>query len=236
MPADELRGSASPTPGNGRRQYTLEELRVKDSWRMFRILSEFVDGLDTLTRLPPAVSVFGSARSNPGDEEYEKACALSRLLVREGYAVVTGGGPGVMEAANKGALEEGGESVGLNIELPLEQKPNGFIKTLLSFRYFFVRKVMFVKSSVAFVILPGGYGTLDELFESLTLVQTKKIRPFPVVLVGRAYWSGLLEWLRERLVAEGKIDAADLDLFHVVDEPDEVVAAIRSSEFARNGS
>lgn len=232
-------GGTPPPPGedpaNGRRQYTLEELRVKDSWRMFRILAELVEGMDTLSRLPHAVAIFGSARSHPGEGEYGKARAIARLLAREGYAVVTGGGPGVMEAANLGASEEGGESVGLNIELPLEQKPNPHITTSLSFRYFFVRKVMFVKYSVAFIILPGGFGTLDELFESLTLIQTRKIRPFPVVLVDRGFWGGLLGWMRERLVSGGKIEAGDLDVFHVVDEPAEVLAVLRSSSLSRNG-
>jgi hypothetical protein len=217
---------------HSQRRWALEDIASKDSWRLFRILAEFVDGFDGMSRVTPAVSIFGSARIGPEDPYYRKSEEIGRLLVEAGYTVVTGGGPGVMEAANKGATDAEGESVGLNIELPFEQKPNGFVKTLLSFRYFFVRKVMFVKYSVAFVIMPGGFGTLDELFEALTLIQTRKIRPFPVILVGREFWSGLERWLWERLVSEKKIDPEDMDLLRIVETPEEVVAAIRTSKVA----
>ena len=167
-------------------QYVIDDFTSKDTWRIFRIMAEFVEGFETLGKIPPAVAIFGSARALSGSDSYEKAEAIAALLARNGYSVITGGGPGVMEAANKGAAEAGTTSVGLNIELPLEQKPNIYANKLLNFRYFFVRKVMFVKYSIAFVILPGGFGTLDELFEAITLIQTRKIKPFPVILVGKA--------------------------------------------------
>ncbi|MBZ5551424.1 MAG: TIGR00730 family Rossman fold protein [Acidobacteriia bacterium] len=209
------------------RQYLIDDFAPKESWRLFRIMAEFVEGFETLAQVSQAVTMFGSARAKPGSHEYETARAIASLLAQNGYAVITGGGPGVMEGANRGAFEAKGESIGLNIELPFEQKSNFFITTLLNFRYFFVRKVMFVKYSQAFVILPGGFGTMDELFESLTLIQTKKIKPFPVILVGRVYWKGLMEWLRSTMVAEGKISPHDLELFKVVDTPGEVLTAIK---------
>jgi hypothetical protein len=209
-------------------QYLIDDFAPKESWRLFRIMAEFVEGFETLTRVDQAVTVFGSARANPGSHEYETARAIASLLVKEGYAVITGGGPGVMEGANRGAFESKGESIGLNIELPFEQKSNFFITTLLNFRYFFVRKVMFVKYSQAFVILPGGFGTLDELFESLTLIQTKKIKPFPVILVGRQYWQGLTDWMQNTQLREGKISAIDMQLFKVVDKPEEVLEVIKA--------
>src|ERR671920_616324 len=187
-------------------------------------LSEFVEGFDTLADLPPAVSVFGSARSKPDSPECEMAAGLGAALAKAGYAVITGGGPGVMEAANRGATEAGGMSVGLGIELPFEQGLNDWVDIGIDFRYFFVRKTMFVKYAQAFVVLPGGFGTLDELFEALTLVQTGKVTRFPVVLMGTAYWSGLLDWLRDTLAADGKIGLADLELIIVTDD---VNAAIR---------
>jgi uncharacterized protein (TIGR00730 family) len=194
---------------------------TQDAWRVFRIMGEFVEGFDTLARLGPAVSIFGSARTTPNDRYYRLAEETARLLVQEGFAVITGGGPGIMEAANRGAVEAGGESVGCNIELPFEQGMNAYVKTAINFRYFFVRKTMFVKYAEAFIIFPGGFGTMDELFEALTLIQTGKVRNFPVVLFGKAYWQGLLEWLRSTMAADGKIHDSDLDLLFVTDSAEE---------------
>jgi uncharacterized protein (TIGR00730 family) len=208
------------------RQYLIDAMNAEDSWRMWRIMAEFVEGFETLSDLPPAVSIFGSARTGRRDRYYKKAEKIAALLAEKGYAVVTGGGPGIMEAANKGATENRGVSVGLNIELPLEEQSNDYATTVIDFRYFFSRKVMFAKYAVAFVIMPGGYGTLDEMFESLTLIQTQRIKPFPVILVGREYWQGLLDWLRLTVAHDGKIEHHDLDLFKVIDEPEEVVAEI----------
>jgi uncharacterized protein (TIGR00730 family) len=205
-----------------------------DPWRVLRIQSEFVEGFGLLAELPAAVSVFGSARTHPDDPEYALAREIGSALARAGYAVITGGGPGVMEAANRGANEAGGTSVGLGIELPFEQGLNPWVNIGINFRYFFARKTMFVKYAQAFVILPGGFGTLDEMFEALTLVQTQKVTRFPVVLVGTAYWQGLLDWLGSSAQAGGKIKEADLDLIHLTDDVDEVVAHIRTS--AKRGS
>lgn len=210
-------------------QYLIDEMKVQESWRIFRIMAEFVEGFEVLSRIPPAVSIFGSTRTRRSDEDYRKAEQTARKLAREGYAIVTGGGPGIMEAANKGAMEEGGVSVGINIDLPEEQKPNQYITTYLGFRYFFVRKMMFVKYAVAFVIFPGGFGTLDEFFEPIQLIQTHKIKPFPVILVGKDYWKGLREWIEGVLLAQGKISPPDISLFHIVEEPDEVVRLIKES-------
>ncbi len=192
-------------------------------------MAEFVEGFDTLSKYHPAVSIFGSTKVKPGDEVYNKAERISQLLVENGFAVITGGGPGVMEAANKGASIAGGKSIGLNIELPAEQKPNPYANITLRFRYFFVRKVMFVKYAVAYVILPGGFGTMDELFESVTLIQTQKIRPFPVILVGSNYWKGLLHWIKEVVLKEGKISPEDFDILQIIDEPEEIVKAIKKT-------
>jgi len=200
-----------------------------DPWRSLRILSEFVEGFDALAGLGPAISVFGSARVTPGSPAYETAREIGRLLAQEGYAVITGGGPGVMEGANRGCQEAGGMSVGCNVELPHEQSLNPYVDLGVEFRYFFARKVMFVKYADGFVILPGGFGTMDELFEALTLIQTGKIRHFPVVLVGEAFFGGLLDWIRARLLEGGMIEAADLDLVQVTDDPAEVVAIIRKA-------
>ena len=197
-----------------------------DPWRVLRILSEFVDGFDALARVPPAVSVFGSARIPPDDPVYAAAREVGAELARAGFAVITGGGPGVMEAANRGCQEVGGVSIGCNIELPFEQGMNDYVELGIDFRYFFVRKTMFMKYAEAFVVFPGGYGTFDELFEALTLIQTGKVLDFPVALFDSDYWSGLLGWLRDRVVAEGKISPEDLDLFKVVDTPAEVVKHI----------
>jgi uncharacterized protein (TIGR00730 family) len=200
-----------------------------DAWRVFRIMGEFVEGFDTLARLGPAVTIFGSARTLPDEPMYEAAQTVARLLSEAGFAVITGGGPGIMEAANKGATEAGGQSVGCNIELPFEQGSNAYVRVAINFRYFFVRKTMFVKYAEAFVIFPGGYGTMDELFESLTLIQTGKVRDFPVVLFGSAYWSGLVDWLRNTMLAEGKIHGADLNLVHITDSPEDAVRHVVSS-------
>ena len=211
-------------------QYLVDELTVSESWRIFRIMAEFIDGFEILSKIPPAVSIFGSARTHPDDSDYKKAEETAAKLVKGGYAVITGGGPGIMEAANKGASEAGGVSVGLNINLPYEQKPNKYIGTYLDFRYFFVRKVMFVKYSVAFVIFPGGFGTLDEFFESIGLIQTHKIKPFPVILVGREYWKGLKDWMDKALLAGGKISPEDINLFRIIDEPDEIVNFTKNNQ------
>jgi uncharacterized protein (TIGR00730 family) len=196
---------------------------------MFRIIAEFVDGFEALAKYHPAVTIFGSTRTKPGDEIYQKAEQIGKLLAENGFAVITGGGPGVMEAANKGAFSAGGKSIGLNIELPLEQKPNPYTNITLNFRYFFVRKVMFVKYAVAYIILPGGFGTMDELLESITLIQTKKIKPFPVILVGSNYWKGFLDWIKEVVLKEGKIFPSDLDILQVIDKPEEIVRAIKKT-------
>src|SRR5262245_35029592 len=216
-------------------QYVIDDFTSKDTWRIFRIMSEFVEGFETLSKIPPAVAVFGSARVLPGSEAYRKAEAIASTLARNGYSVITGGGPGVMEAANKGASDAGSSSVGLNIELPLEQKPNIYTNKLLNFRYFFVRKVMFVKYSIAFVILPGGFGTLDELFEAITLIQTRKIKPFPVILVGRSYWKGLMDWIGDTLLREKMIAVEDLDILRTVDTPEEVLHWVQDSKI-KNGA
>ena len=195
----------------------------KDSWRVFRIMGEFVEGFDELHDLGPAVSFFGSARVTEADPMYQECVETARRLGEAGFAVITGGGPGIMEAANRGAREAGVRSVGCNIELPFEQGSNPYVDIAIDFRYFFVRKTMFVKYAEAFVIFPGGFGTMDELFESLTLIQTGKVANFPVVLFGSHYWSGLMDWMRESLVGEGKVKAEDLDLLFVTDSPDEAV-------------
>ncbi len=200
-----------------------------DGWRSLRILSEFVDGFDALSDLPPAVSVFGSARAVEGSRECELGEHLGAALARAGYAVITGGGPGVMEAVNRGASEAGGQSVGLAIELPYEEHTNDYLDISMHFRYFFVRKTMFVKYAQAFCVLPGGYGTLDELFEALTLVQTRKVTRFPVVLLDSAYWGGLVDWLRNELRDPGRIGPDDLDLLYLTDDVDDAVAHIRQA-------
>jgi uncharacterized protein (TIGR00730 family) len=201
------------------------DFAVKDTWRIFRIMGEFVEGFETLSQVK-GVAIFGSARSQPGSADYQRAEEMGRALALAGYAVITGGGPGDMEAANKGALEAGGESVGLAIELPYEPKPNPYLTRTLSFRYFFVRKVMFVKYAEAFVIFPGGFGTLDELFESLTLIQTGKVEHFPVVLYGREYWQGMIDWIRSKPLYEEKVSPEDLDLVVLTDDVDEACQAI----------
>jgi uncharacterized protein (TIGR00730 family) len=207
--------------------FAIERLTAKDIRLLFRIMAEFIDGLDALAPLTPAVSVFGSTRIGPDDPAYAVAEQIGRLLAQHGYVVITGGGPGAMEAANKGAYEAGGISVGLNIELPNQQVPNRYLTTLVNFQHFFVRKVMFVKHSMAFVILPGGYGTLDELFESVMLIQTQKIKSFPVILVGGEYWRGLLAWLRDPVLREEKISPDDLPMLKTAESPEQVIQLVK---------
>jgi len=197
-----------------------------ETWRVFRIMSEFVEGFESLRNIGPAVSIFGSARLGRSSEYYKKTVKIAELLAKKGFAVISGGGPGIMEAANRGAAKAKGISIGLNIELPLEQKPNKYQNKSLHFKHFFARKVMFVKYAVGYVILPGGFGTLDEFFESLTLIQTHKIERFPVVVVGSEYWKGLISWMKNTMVKMGTISREDLDLFHLTDEPHEVVEII----------
>jgi uncharacterized protein (TIGR00730 family) len=200
---------------------SVEELETigRDAWRVFRIMGEFVEGFEEMTTAGPAVSVFGSARVAPGDPQYEACVETARLLGEAGLSIITGGGPGIMEAANRGARQAGAKSIGCNIELPFEQATNPYVDISIDFRYFFVRKTMFVKYAQAFVIFPGGFGTMDELFESLTLIQTGKVRHFPVVLMGQEYWRGLLDWMRDRMAGEGKIAARDLELVFLTDDP-----------------
>jgi hypothetical protein len=199
----------------------MEDLKNSEPWRVFRIQSELVEGFETLNELGPAVAIFGSSRMKPGSHYYEKAVELGRKLSDTGFAVITGGGPGIMEGANKGAKEGKGKSVGLNIEMPSEQLPNQYQDISVSFRYFFIRKLMFVKYSSAFIIFPGGFGTMDEMFEALTLSQTKKIGLFPIILFGTDYWKGLIEWFKSNLVPNGTIAAEDLDLISFADDVDE---------------
>jgi len=208
------------------KKYLIDEFNLQDSWRLFRILAEFVEGFDNMTNVPPAVTFFGSSRAVEGDFAYDAARELARKLAAEGCTIVTGGGPGVMEAANRGAREAKGLSIGLNIEIPFEQRPNKYIDKLITFRYFFVRKVIFVKYAMAFIILPGGFGTMDELFEALTLIQTRKIAPFPVFMIGTEYWAGLIDWVKKKMLGTGKISPEDLDILHVSDSQDEIVQRI----------
>lgn len=218
----------------------MDDLRASETWRVFRIQAELIDGIETLSDLGPAVTVFGSARLPPESPYYQAAEQLSHKLSQAGFSIITGGGGGIMEAANKGCFGQKGTSVGLNIALPHEQRPNGFHDVSLTFRYFFVRKLMFVKYCSGFVICPGGFGTLDEFFEALTLVQTEKIRRFPIVLLGKEYWGGLVGWMRQTMLAGGCIDPGDLDLFQICDDPEEVAEVITthyveiSKEFPEN--
>ena len=206
--------------------HVADDFRRRDTWRVLRMTSEIVEGIDSLGGVLRAVAVFGSARTAPDDPYYVAARRVAKLLARANYAIITGGGPGIMEAANRGARDGGGVSIGCNIELPFEQAPNPYIDTLINFRYFFVRKTMFIKYSSAFVIFPGGFGTLDETLEALTLIQTGKISHFPVVLFGRAYWGGFYEWLKATVLAGGRISDADLELIQLTDDPEEAAAAV----------
>jgi uncharacterized protein (TIGR00730 family) len=209
------------------RQYIVDDLTKDDTWRMFNILAEFVEGFDVLPEVYPAVTIFGSSRSHPNSLNYKTTQTVARLLVESGFNVISGGGPGVMEAANKGAAEAGGKSVGLHIHLPQEQKANKYANVRLDFKYFFIRKVMFVKYAVAYVIMPGGFGTLDELFEALNLIQTKRIKSFPVVLINSQYWQGLIDWIKGTLIKEKAISESDLDIMTAVDTPEEAVRIIK---------
>lgn len=217
----KLRPTLSNPVQQPEQQYVIDALGT-ESWRLFRIMGEFVQGFEEMAGVRKAVTIFGSARLKQGHPYFEQAETLARLLAESGYTVVTGGGPGIMEAGNKGAYEAGGRSIGLNVDLPFEQAPNPYQTEEVKFRYFFVRKVMLVRYSSAFVVFPGGFGTIDELFEALTLIQTKKILPFPVYLVGQSYWQGLIDWLQNTLLDQGTVSARDLELFKVVDD----VAAI----------
>ncbi|MDH5357566.1 MAG: TIGR00730 family Rossman fold protein [Gammaproteobacteria bacterium] len=205
----------------------MEDLKTSEAWRVFRIQSELIDGIETLIDLGPAVSIFGSARLSEKSTYYQDAINVAHNLSRAKFSVISGGGPGIMEAASKGAYKQGGHSVGLNIELPMEQVPNPTQDISLSFRYFFVRKLMFVKYSIGYVVFPGGFGTLDEFFEALTLIQTKKIRQFPVILYGSAFWNGLIDWLKDQMLEAGCISEEDFNLFQIVDTPEEVLPIIQ---------
>ena len=199
----------------------------EDPWRIFRIMAEFVDGFDELSEIGDAVTIFGSARTKPSDKYYKMAENTAALLAKNNLAVITGAGPGIMEAANKGAKAAGGASIGLNIEVPIIQEPNKFITKLIDFRYFFCRKVMFVKYAKAFIIFPGGFGTMDEFFESITLIQTSRIEKFPVILMGNEYWKGLIDWMKQDMLRENRVEKNDLDLFSVVDKPEEALKIIK---------
>ncbi|TME63084.1 MAG: TIGR00730 family Rossman fold protein [Chloroflexi bacterium] len=198
------------------------DFTITDPWRVLRIMSEFVYGFDALAHVPPCVTIFGSARTSPDDPSYAAAVETARSLAKAGFGIITGGGPGIMEAANKGAQEGGNLSIGCNIELPFEQAPNPYLDISLDFRYFFVRKTMFVKYSNAFIIFPGGFGTMDELFEALTLIQTKKVSNFPVILYGSKYWEGLLNWIRVTMLEEEKVSEDDVSLLRISDDPQEI--------------
>jgi uncharacterized protein (TIGR00730 family) len=220
-PTEDERFLSSPFQVGGMRAFT-----STDPWRVLRILGEFVEGFDTLAGVRYGVTMFGSARTRPDDPMYQAAVETGRLLAEAGFTVITGGGPGIMEAGNRGAQLGRGPSVGLNIELPFEQGFNQYVETAINFRYFFVRKTMFVKYSIGFIFFPGGFGTMDEMFEALTLIQTGKIKLFPVVLLGSRYWRGLVEWMRDAMAGQGKIDSQDLELFQVTDDPREAVAIV----------
>ncbi len=208
-------------------QFVIDDFKLGESWRLFKILGEFVEGVDALHDIGPAVSIFGSARLQPDSPVYQKAERIAALFAEAGFAVITGGGGGVMEAANKGAAEKEGTSIGLNIRLPFEQVPNDYANIKIDFHYFFIRKVMFVKYAMAYIIMPGGFGTLDELFEAVTLIQTRRIKPLPVILVGTDYWSGLIDWIKEHLAAGQMVSSNDIDILRLVDDPEDVVKTVR---------
>jgi len=210
------------------KQYVIDQMGLSESWRLFRIMGEFVEGVEEMSDLGPAVSIFGSARLKADDPYYEKAVELAGMLAEKGFAIITGGGGGIMEAANKGAAEKKGKSAGLNIVLPMEQTPNPYSNVKVEFNYFFVRKVMFIRYAMAYIIMPGGFGTLDELFEAVTLIQTKRVKPFPVILFGSDYWSGLVEWVKARLLEGGFISPRDMDILKITDDPEEVVNIVQS--------
>jgi len=208
-------------------QYLVDALTLKDSWKMFHIMAEFVEGFEALPEVYPAVTIFGSARSKPQSSNYRTTVTVARMLAKNGYNVISGGGPGIMEAANKGAIEGGGKSVGLHIQLPNEQAPNKYANIRLKYNYFFIRKVMFVKYAVAYIIMPGGFGTLDELFEALTLIQTNRIKYFPIILMDSDYWKGLLDWIKDTMIKEKTISESDFDIFNVVDTPEQAVGIVK---------
>lgn len=199
--------------------YPINDFKTGESWRLFKIMGEFVEGIDSLYSLGPAISIFGSARTDAGNPDYQKAQDIAALFAKSGFAIITGGGPGIMEAANKGAFNEGVESVGLNIKLPFEEKGNPYTTKNIEFDYFFVRKVMFLKYAQAYIIMPGGFGTLDELFETITLIQTERIRKVPIILMGKEFWNGLMDWIKQQLFKNGLISLTDFDLFHILDDP-----------------
>ena len=229
MTEENKNGSVGVPKRNTKEWTTVNEMKASNSWTVFKVIAEFVDGYERLNKIDPCISIFGSARTKPDNPHYQLAQRVAGLLVEEGYGIITGGGPGIMEAANKGAKESGGISVGLNIDLPFEQGYNPYIDVdkVFNFNYFFIRKVMFVKYAQAFVVLPGGFGTMDELFEVLTLVQTKKIMTIPIVLMGVEFWEGMIKWVKESLLEKyATISPKDLDLLPVTDSPEEVVAII----------
>jgi uncharacterized protein (TIGR00730 family) len=209
------------------RQFLIDDFKLGESWRLFKIIGEFVEGVEALHDLGPAVSIFGSARIKADNPIYLKARQIAKTFAENGFAVITGGGGGVMAAANQGAKEGGGKSVGLNIRLPFEQLPNEFANLQLEFKYFFIRKVMFIKYASAYIGLPGGFGTLDEIFEVMTLIQTQRIKPFPIILAGSDYWSGLLDWIKMRLSDGGMISSGDMDIVQLIDDPEEIVATVK---------
>jgi uncharacterized protein (TIGR00730 family) len=209
------------------RQFIIDDFKLEESWRLFKIIGEFVDGVEILHDVGPAVSFFGSARVKPDNPVYKKAETLAAMFARQGFSVITGGGGGVMEAANRGAAAAGGKSVGLNISLPYEQKPNKYANVLMEFHYFFIRKVMFIKYAQAYIVLPGGFGTLDEMFEAMTLIQTHRIKPFPVILVGSEYWAGLKRWVKKHLLGNHRISAEDFKIMRIMDDPEEIVDAVK---------
>jgi len=211
------------------RQFVIDEFKLSEPWRLFKIMGEFVEGVESLHDIGPAVSIFGSARTKPDSPAYKKAEEIAALFVKNKYAVITGGAGGIMEAANKGAAKAGGKSIGLNIILPFEQKPNRFSNIKVNFNYFFIRKLMFIKYAMAYIIMPGGFGTLDELFEAATLVQTHRIKPLPIILVDTEYWSGLLDWIRTRLVDERVISPQDVEILQVMDDPEKIVNLVRKT-------
>ncbi|GAB6072059.1 TIGR00730 family Rossman fold protein [Venenivibrio stagnispumantis] len=209
--------------------YQINELKKEEAWRLFRIIGDFIDGFDIMPDYQPSVTIFGSARVDENDQYYQAAREVAFKLAKKGFSIVTGGGPGIMEAGNRGAYEAGGNSIGLNIALPTEQIPNKYANVILNFHYFFARKMMLVKYASAFILFPGGYGTLDELTETLVLIQTKKLKPFPVILYGKEYWEGLYNWLKDKVVKDGYIDEKDLNLFRIMDDIDEIVEYIEES-------
>jgi hypothetical protein len=230
-----MKSKAKPVyQSTGAGEVFFNDFTKDDPWRIFRIMAEFVDSFEKMSKQGPMITVFGSARTQPKEDDYRKAEKLGRLIVEAGYGVLTGGGPGIMEAANKGAFEAGGVSVGLNIELPMEQHPNPYLTVGIDFRYFFIRKVNFLKYALGVVVFPGGFGTIDEAFETLTLAQTNKINRIPVVLVGKKFWTPLRDWLKATMLADGRISASDINLFHLVDTPEEAMKHIYRFH-ARNG-